>query len=169
MKIYKDIVSGDEVLCDNDRPLKEEDGVVYVIEGKYIEIGGEDYGVASNADADADEGAAGEGTESQKQRVVDIVHQNRLVETQYDKKSYLAHIKGYMKVLKERLEGEPEKCAAFQAGATAFVKRVVGEFDDYQFFLGPSMGDEGIVILCKWEGEKAIFYYWKDGLKGEKV
>jgi len=169
MKIYKCLVSGDEVLCDNDRPLKEEDGVVYVVEGKYIEIGGEDYGLASNADPDAAEGATGEGVESGKTRVVDIVHMNRLVETQYDKKSYLAHLKTYMKMIKEKIGEDAAKAAAFQAAATSFVKRVTGEFDEYQFFMGPSMHDEGIVILCKWEGEKAFFYFWKDGLRGEKV
>jgi len=103
MKIYKCIITGDEVLCDNDKPLKEEDDVVYVIEGKYITIGGEDYGLAANADEDADEGATADATEEAKQKVVDVVHQNRLQETFFDKKSYMGHIKAYMKRVKERL------------------------------------------------------------------
>ena len=170
MRIYKCIISGDEVLCDNDRPLVEQDGVVYVVKGKYIEIANDDGGVSANVDEDAAEGATAEGADSTKQRVVDVVHQNRLMETSYDKKSFMAYIKGYMKMLKEKLEADaPDRVADFQAGAQTFVKKVIAEFDDYQFFLGESSTDEGIVILCKWDNEDAIFYYWKDGLRGEKV
>ncbi len=170
MRIYKCIICNDEVLCDNDRPLAEQDGVVYVVKGKYIEIANDDGGISANVDEDAAEGATAEGTENTKQRVVDVVHQNRLMETSYDKKSFMAYIKGYMKTLKEKLEAEaPDRVADFQAGAQTFVKKVIAEFDDYQFFLGESGSDEGIVVLCKWDNEDAIFYYWKDGLRGEKV
>lgn len=174
MRVFKCIFSGVEVFCDFDRLLVTEDDVVYVLEGKYIEIGGEDYGLATNADEDAEEGAVAEGAESTKQRVVDVVHNNRLTETCYDKKSFMAYIKGYMKNLNDKLkESDPARSAAFVAGAQAFVKKVVASFDDYQFFLPPLSDDanqeEAILVLCKWEGEVAKFFFWKDGLKGERV
>jgi len=174
MKIYKCIISGDEVLCDNDRPLAEMDDVVYAVQGRLIEIGGEDYGLAANADEDADEGATAEGVENAKQKVVDVVHNNRLVETQYDKKSYMAYIKGYMKKLNDHLkENNESRSAPFMAGAAVFVKKVIKEFEEYQFFL-PPLNDEydtndAILVLCKWEGEVAKFFFWKDGLKGARV
>jgi len=144
--------------------------VVYTIKGKYIEIGGEDYGISANVDDEAAEGATAEGTESNKQRVINIVHQNRLSETSFDKKTFLAYIKGYMKKLKEKIdETDKVRSAAFMAGAQVFIKKVVAEFDDFQFFLSESNNDEGIVVLAKWVGEEANFYYWKDGLRGEKV
>jgi hypothetical protein len=96
------------------------------------------------------------------------------METSYDKKSFMAYIKGYMKALNDKLkEADPAKSAAFMAGAQTFVKKVIANFDDYQFFLPPLSDEanleESILVLCKWEGEVAKFYFWKDGLKGEKV
>jgi len=127
MRIYKCIFSGTEVLCDNDRPLSEEDGVVYAVPGRYIEIGGEDYGLASNVDEDAEEGATAEGGDNGKQKVIDIIHNYRLVETNYDKKSYMGYIKGYMKSVLEKIKasGNEERAAAFTAGAQTFVKKVL--------------------------------------------
>lgn len=170
MRIYKCIFTGDEVLCDNDRPLAEVDDAMYVVEGKYIEIGGEDYGISANVDEEAAEGATGDGTNDQKVRVVDVVHQNRLSETQFDKKSYLAYLKDYLKRVNEQLkETCPERSAPFMAAAQTFIKKMVPEFDDYQFFMGASNSTDGIIVLAKWEGEKAMFFFWKDGMKGEKV
>lgn len=171
MKIFKDIFSGSEVLCDNDRPLEVVDDIVYMFKGKYVEIGGEDFGISANVDEDAAEGATGEGGADGKVRVVDVVHNNRYTETSYDKASYTAHIKGYMKKIVETIEGDDAK-KAFQKSAAAFFKKIVGAFDDYQFFI-PAGNDEdpdsGMIVLCRWVEEDAIFYYWKDGLKGERV
>ncbi|KAF8287141.1 hypothetical protein TcBrA4_0010110 [Trypanosoma cruzi] len=92
-------------------------------------------------------------------------------ETSYDKNSYMAHIRGYMKQLLERIEDEEEK-KKFQANAAAFVKRVIKEIDEYQFFIpegNEEDPDNGMIVLCKWDGEVPYFYYWKDGVKGERV
>lgn len=170
MRVFKCIFTGDEVLCDNDRPLPELDDVVYVVKGKWVEVGGEDYGISANVDEDAAEGATAEAGEHAKARVIDVVDRYRLMETSYDKKSFTAYLKGYMKKLKEKLDAEkPDRSAPFMAGAQVFFKKVLGDFDDYQFFLPESGSDDGIVVLAKWEGEEANFYFWKDGLHGEKV
>ncbi|ESS64861.1 putative translationally controlled tumor protein (TCTP) [Trypanosoma cruzi] len=170
MRIFKDILTNAEVVCDNDRPMDVEGEIVYVVKGSYIEVGGEDYGIAANVDEDAGEGAKGEVDDS-RQRVVDVVHNNRYTETSYDKNSYMAHIRGYMKQLLERIEDEEEK-KKFQANAAAFVKRVIKEIDEYQFFIpegNEEDPDNGMIVLCKWDGEVPYFYYWKDGVKGERV
>jgi hypothetical protein len=171
MKIFKDIFTGAEVLCDNDRPLTVIDDVVYTFKGKYIEIGGEDYGISANVDEDAAEGATGDAGENGKERVVDVVYNNRYTETSYDKASYTAHMKGYMKKVMEQIEGDDNK-KKFQLAAATFFKAVLKNFDDYQFFI-PAGNEEdpdaGMIVLCKWEEEDAIFYFWKDGLKGERV
>lgn len=170
MKIYKDIFTGDEIVCDDNMPLPVQDGVVYTKKGKYIEIGGEDYGISANVDEDAAEGATADGGESGKTRVINVVNANRYTETGFDKKSFMAYIKGYMKKVKDHLEEhKPDRVAEFQAGATTFVKKVVAEFDDFQFYLPESQTDDGMVILSKWEEEDCVFYYWLDGLKEEKV
>ena len=170
MKIYKDLFTGDEVVCDDNMPLALEDDVVYTKKGKYIEIGGEDYGISANVDEDAAEGATADGGADGKERVIDVVHTNRYTETGFDKKSFMAYIKGYMKKVKEHLEeNKPDRVAGFQAGATTFVKKVVAEFDEYQFFLTESQTDDGQIVIAKWIDEDMIFYFWMDGLKEEKV
>lgn len=170
MKIFKDILTGAEVVCDNDRPFETEGDVVYVVKGRYVDVGAEDFGIAANADDDAEEGATGDVADG-KQRVVDVVYNNRYTETSYDKATYMAHIRGYMKKLLEKIEDEAEK-KAFQTNAAAFVKNVLKNIDDYQFFI-PEGNEEdpdgGMIVLCRWDGETPIFYLWKDGLRGERV
>ena len=171
MKIFKDIFSGSEVLCDNDKPLAMEDNIVFTFKGKYVEIGGEDYGISANVDEDAAEGATGDGTADGKTRVVDVVHNNRYTETSYDKASYTAHVKGYMKKILEGIPEEADK-KTFQANAATFFKKVLKNFDDYQFFIpagNEEDPDNGMIVLCRWDNDDAIFYFWKDGLKGERV
>lgn len=170
MKVYRDVLTNHEVVCDNDRPFDEEGNIVYKVAGRYIEIGGEDFGISANVDADAEEGATGELAEGKK-RVIDVVHNNRYTETNYDKASYMAHIKGYMKALLEKIEDADAK-KAFQANASAFVKQVLKDIGDYQFFIpegNEEDPDNGMIVLCRWDGETPVFYYWKDGLKGMRV
>jgi len=174
MRIFKCINCNAEVLCDNDRPLPEENGM-FKVQAKYIEIGEEDFGLAANVDEDADEGATAEGTESKKQRVLDIVHHNRLTETSFDKAGFMAYIKGYMKNLMEKIKAKDEEYAkVFAANEQTFVKQVAANVDDWQFFY-PAMSDDAagydtaMVIYCRWENEIPYFYFFKDGLKGEKV
>lgn len=170
MKIFKDVLTGSEVVCDNDKPFDVEGDIVYAVKGRYVDIGGEDYGISANVDEDAAEGATGEVAEG-KERVVDVVHNNRYTETVYDKTTYMAHIRGYMKALLEKIEGDEEK-KAFQTNAAAFVKKVLKEIDEYQFYI-PEGNEEdpdgGMIVLCRWDGEVPIFYMWKDGLKGQRV
>lgn len=63
-----------------------------------------------------------------------VVHSFRLQSTQFDKKSYLAYLKGYMKAVKAHLtEKNPDRVADFEAGAQTFAKKIVGGFKDYEF------------------------------------
>eukprot|EP00760_Papus_ankaliazontas_P008470 PhM_4_TR13834/c0_g1_i1/m.15669 len=170
MHIYKCLFTNQEVLCDNNTTLEVEDDVVYVMKGKYVTKGAEDFGISANVDEDAAEGATAEGAESGGEKVIDVVDQNRLSETAFDKASFLAWAKGYMKDVKGKLEeSNPDRVAAFQAGAQTFIKKLLGQFDEYQFFMSSDAEGEGIVIPCIWEGETAKFLYFKDGLKAERV
>lgn len=176
MLIYKCIFTGAEVLCDEGRPVQV-DGAMFTVKGRMIELGEENFGIASNVDEDAEEGATAEGTESKKKKICDVIHNNRLQESTFDKASYMAYIKGYMQNLMAKMkEGGADEatCKAFAAGAQAMVKKVVASIDDWQFFY-PDMGDDcdydaSICVLCKWEDENTpVFYYFKDGLRAEKV
>lgn len=96
------------------------------------------YSSAEEAEEELEEG---------EQRVNNVVHSFRLVETSFDKKScvflflhlpfhssltrsffrsYMTYLKGYMKSIKAHLaEHNPERVPAFEKGAAVFAKKCV--------------------------------------------
>jgi hypothetical protein len=85
----QDLITDDEIISDS-YDLKEIDGVAYEADCKKITIGGESFDVGGNASAEEGE----EQLDDRAQTVLDVVHSFRLTETQFDKKSYLTHLKG---------------------------------------------------------------------------
>ncbi|GAA5837469.1 hypothetical protein JCM3766R1_000455 [Sporobolomyces carnicolor] len=167
MLLYTDIITGDELISDA-YDLKEVDGVVYEADAQMITIkeGEVDIGANASAEEAAEELAEGESS------VNNIVHSFRLTETQFDKKSYLTYLKGYMKSVKAKLqETKPEEVEAFEKGAAAFAKKIVGNFKDYQFFIGESMNPDGMVVLMNYreDGQTPFMVFWKHGVKEVKL
>ena len=76
--------------------------------------------------------------DDQQVTVNNLVDSHNLVQTAYDKKSYMAHIKGYMKRILDHLkENNPDRVASFQKEASAFVKdKVLAKFDEFEFYTG---------------------------------
>jgi len=169
MIIYKDLFTEDELFSDT-FPIELVDGVVYKVKGKLrtdtFDI--DEKAIGGNVSA---EGAAGdEGAEAATKQGVDIVMNSRLVEYTLSKKDYMTHIKDYMKQVKTKLEetNSPDK-DLFQKNVQEFVKDVLGNFKDYQFFCGESMKPEGMLALMKWDEETPFMYFFKHGLDAEKV
>ncbi|KAL0489728.1 hypothetical protein AKO1_011567 [Acrasis kona] len=101
MLLYSDIFCDDELISDSYK-MENIDDIVYKVESKKVKKGGdEDYGISNNAEEE--EGGAG-GSGASAEMVNEIVQSFNLNEIPYTKKEYLAHIKDYMKRLKEHLE-----------------------------------------------------------------
>lgn len=172
MIIYKDLFTGDELFSDT-YPMKVVDGVIYRVTGKMTSEKNDidESKLGANASAEGgDEGSA----ESNAVHGVDVVLANRLMEYKLGKKDYMAHIKGYMKEVKEKLgETKPDEVDKFQAGCSKFVKGVVGEFKEYQFYCGESNNPDGMLALMRWEDvdgkEEPFMYFFIHGLEAEKV
>ncbi|KAF2744025.1 TCTP-domain-containing protein [Sporormia fimetaria CBS 119925] len=169
MIIYKDLITGDEIISDS-YDLKEIDGVVYEADCKKITIGAENIDIGANPSAEE----ADEGTDDQAQTVIDVVHSFRLNETSFDKKSYLTHLKSYMKKVKDGLKekgASDEEITTFEKGAQTFAKKIVGNFKDYEFLIGESMDPDGMVILLNYREDGVTPYVtvWKHGLTEMKV
>jgi len=170
MIIYKDLITDDEIISDS-YGLKEIDGVVYEADCKKISIGGESFDVGGNPSA---EGGDDEATDDQAETVIDVVHSFRLSSTSFDKKSYLSHLKGYMKEVKKKL-GEKGASEAeikdFETKAGAYAKKIIASFKDYEFLIGESMDPDGMVILLNYREDGITPYVtvWKHGLKEMKV
>ncbi|KAL9094979.1 MAG: hypothetical protein Q9165_002581 [Trypethelium subeluteriae] len=169
MIIYKDLITGDEVLSDS-YDIKEIDGVVYEADCKKISVGGDNIDIGANPSAEE----ADEGLEDTSQQVIDIVHSFRLNETSFDKKSYLGHLKTYMKKVKEGMKSKgasDEEVKKFEEGAQGFAKKIVSNFKDYEFLIGESMDPDGMVILLNYREDGVTPYVtvWKHGLDEMKV
>lgn len=68
-------------------------------------------------------------------------------ETQFDKKSYLQHLKGYMKAVKEKMKSRgasEDEISQFEKGAQGYAKKIVANFKDYEFLIGESMDPDGM-------------------------
>jgi len=169
MIIYKDVITGDEIISDSYN-LKEIDGVAYEADCKKITIGAENIDIGANPSAEEGD----EAVDDNAQTVIDVVHSFRLAETQFDKKSYLSHLKTYMKKVKEAMQkkgASEDEVKEFEKGAQGFAKKIVGNFKDYEFLIGESMDPDGMVVLLNYreDGITPFVTVWKHGLSEMKV
>jgi len=169
MIIYKDIITGDEIISDS-YDLKEVDDAVYEIDCQMITLGAVEVNTGANASAEE----ADEGVEDGAQQVNNVVNSFRLQSTQFDKKSYLSHLKGYMKKVKEAMKAagaDDAKVSAFEKGAQGYAKKIIGNFKDYDFYVGESMDPDGMVVLMNYreDGVTPFVTVWKYGLTEMKV
>eukprot|EP00761_Pharyngomonas_kirbyi_P007656 gb/GECH01007666.1/.p1 GENE.gb/GECH01007666.1/~~gb/GECH01007666.1/.p1 ORF type:complete len:166 (+),score=46.54 gb/GECH01007666.1/:1-498(+) len=164
MKIFQDIFTEDELLSDSyAKNAKDIDDVVWEVPSRFVKKGGEDFGIETE-----DEGGVDDAVET----VNEIEDAFQLQETAFsNKKGYIAYLKAYLKRVKEHLEqNNPDRVDAFMQGSAAFTKKVVKEFKEYQFFCGPSIDQDAMIVLCRYkeDGMTPYFYYFKDGLKEVK-
>ncbi|SAM06270.1 hypothetical protein [Absidia glauca] len=167
MLLYRDILAGDEFFSDA-YPIKEVDDIAYEVDCAMVTIAEGDVDIGANPSAEGGD----EDVESTSQTVNNIIYSFRLTETSFDKKSYMAYIKGYMKAIKNKLqETNPERVPIFEAKATTLIKKILGNFKDYEFYTGESMDPDGMVALLNYreDGVTPYFTFFKDGLKVEKL
>ncbi len=159
MKVYTDVVNGEQLLSDG-FPIKE-DGLCYVVEGKYVtRTGAVSMSGAAGADDTDDAGPA-------PAAVLNVADTHRLVATSYDKRSYAGQVKGYLKKVLEQLPADER--SALQQQAKEWVTKVLADFDSYQFLTGENMDPEAMVVLLKTgeDGKTPFLYYIRHGLKAE--
>ncbi|XP_076603548.1 translationally-controlled tumor protein homolog isoform X2 [Chaetodon auriga] len=169
MIIYKCVISGDEMFSDTFKVKVSDNEIFYEVEGKSVtrkdNIDESLLGANPSAEGEAD--VADESSVSG----VDIVLNHKLVETSFDKKSYLPYMKEYMKAVKAHLqETNPERVEKFMADAPAAVKMILGDIKNFQFFTGESMNTDGMVALLNYreDGVTPYMLFFKDGLLIEK-
>lgn len=149
MIIFKDKISGDEMLSDSYKLEEVLDGFFYEVEGKWVTVG--DVEVDTGANASAEGADEDEGVDSSSKRVVDIIDANRLQETGYDKKGFKVYVKGWVKQVTELLP--EDKAAEFKAKAPGAIQFLLDKIKDLQFFTGEEMNPEGTMAYA----------YYKEG------
>ncbi|GME92052.1 hypothetical protein B5S28_g855 [[Candida] boidinii] len=168
MIIFTDVISGDELLSDA-YDVKLVDGVIYEADCQMVQVRqGADVDIGANPSEEDAEEEAEDGVET----VNNVVYSFRLQQTQFDKKSFLIYIKGYMKKIKAYLaENRPEELEAFEKGATTYVKKVVSSFGDWDFYTSESMDPDAMIVLLNYreDGTTPYVAIWKHGVKETKI
>ncbi|CAG9329875.1 unnamed protein product [Blepharisma stoltei] len=170
MKVYFDVFSNDEVLSDSYPITVEHEDVVLEVASRVIVKGNEQFDIGRGNEFGG--GAEEEAVEDTAERVNEIIAAFNLQEVPFTKKEYTVYIRGYMQRLKKHLEeSNPDRVATFMAGASAFVKRVLANFNEFKFYVGSSYDQTAGVILSYFKeesNEAPHFLYIRDGLREEK-
>jgi len=172
MRIYKDIITGDEMFSDSYK-VKLVDEVIYEVYGKQITRSQGDIQIdgANPSAEDADEG-----TDSNVESGIDVVLNHRLAETYAfpDKKSFTLYLKDYMKKIIAKLEEKsPDQVETFKTNINKQVKDILGRFKDLQLFTGESMDCDGMVCMVEYRDQddgtqQPVLMFFKHGLEEEK-
>lgn len=170
MRVWKDIISGDEMVSDSFAYTEVFDGACLEVKARFVtKKENEDFGLKANTEEGEDESQPDDKTVT----VIDVVDSLRLAEISLDKKGFMAYVKGYLKTIKEKLEasGKADRVAGFQKGATELVKYLVSKWDEVQIWTGESGNwDAGFAysLMKEQTDEGPTFFYFLDGLKQEK-
>ena len=180
MKIFKDIVGGDEMLSDTFQMTVEYEDAIYKVPSKNRpkdDLGDVDVGCgdAFTKQEGEEEPSAPQGVEM----VLDVVANSELKQVNMSKKEFMAYIKDYFKKIIAYLEenGKKDRVDGFKKGAQAFIKFIVPKYDDIELYTGANgENDDGEIVggicISYWEDDSAkgpMFYFFKDGLKEEAV
>ena len=178
MKIFIDIFSGDEVLSDAMNIESEYDDAIISVKSKMInpdDVGNIDIGNCNEfgGDTEADNGP------SDVVKVNNIITNFSLEEFFGSKKEVMALLKERITEMREKLADKPDRLKLWEKGGAVeeFVKKAFGQFDECQFYMGKSYGDdepkEGMLIIAYWvDPEKdtgETFFFFKDCLRMTKV
>lgn len=173
MLVYTDIYTNDELFSDSYK-IEDFNKAVVKVESKMVTKKGEDdYGIGNNEDPEEAAQGGPVSADNSNAPVDQIIDTFRYNQTYFEKKDFLAYIKGFMGKLKKELEAKKSKQEVddFVAGASAFVKDIGSNFNDYEFYFGESNDiDNGVLVYRKFgsDGMTPYFYYFKDVLKEVK-
>lgn len=168
MIVYRDILSGDEMLSDAFKlvPVVDDEGNtvegLMMCESKMINKNSDDVDVGcGNAFGGSGED---EGVDSAAVTVNNVIDGFQYTETQIGAPAdFKAWIKEYMNavVLKLREKGTPkEEIQAFKASAPNVAKFFLKNFSDVQFYLGPSFCADSMVFSIYPDGAVTPNFYF---------
>lgn len=157
--------------CDVDA-LPQVDDVAFDVEAKVVPKGGDEDVDTGTGDAfafDAASGAgAGSGGGAPVDMVINIVDTHGLEPTTFKKASLMAYFKAFMARIRTALKeaGDGDRVRPFMDGMKKFATRIVENYKDYDYFVGPSFDLEaGIAILgYREDGITPYLLFLKDGL-----
>ncbi|WEW54596.1 hypothetical protein PRK78_000016 [Emydomyces testavorans] len=184
MIIYKDIITGDEIMSDTYKLIDVPGGVLWEVNCKKYPKKKENFELAG-ANPSAEEGGDDYGGDDAGPTVMvhDIEEAFQLQWLNVDesgndlkpsKEAFKAHLKSYVRKVNEKLKekgASDEELKEFQTGAQGAVKKILGNYDNYDVLMGSSMDPNGMHVLIDFRDDGVTPYatIWKHGLEGIKV
>ncbi|KAI9845928.1 MAG: hypothetical protein M1837_004464 [Sclerophora amabilis] len=181
MIIYKDLLTGDEIISDTYK-IKEVDEVIWEVDTKSVPLNDDlDINIGANASEDPnlpeeEKGlASGGGGGEQIETAYEIVKAFQLEDAgPYDKAMYKKHLKEYIERLKKHFiehEDDKEKIRTFLAGAAKQSKRLLGIVGNCELFKGQTDDESSMRVLIDFREDGVTPYaiIWKHGLQEMKV
>lgn len=176
MRIYKDIITGDELFTDTNKINLIDDCLYEVFCSHITRKQGEIVLAGANPSAEGED--ADGGTDETVESGLDLVLNQQLQSTSFDKDSYMTYLKTYAKSLKEKwaeLEYSPEQIEEDQKKFMQAVKLIRPKLKEAEFYMGESCNVDGMVAVLEYRdkpdgsGEQAIMLFFKQGVQDEKV
>lgn len=176
MIIFKDIITGDELFTDANK-YNLVDDCLYEVYCTHVTRREGDI-VLAGANPSAEEDGGDLGTDDKVESGLDLVLNQRLQTTSFDKAAYKTYLKTYTKSLQEKwkeMELTPEQLTEYKEKFTNAVKKVLPKLDDVEFYMGECCNPDGMVALLEYRdkedgsGEQALMLFFKHGLDAEKV
>uniref|UniRef100_A0A2I9LPT5 Translationally-controlled tumor protein homolog n=1 Tax=Centruroides hentzi TaxID=88313 RepID=A0A2I9LPT5_9SCOR len=172
MIIYKDLLTGDEMFTDSSK-CRLVDDCLFEVECRHISRKQGDIQL-DGANPSAEE--VDEGTDEYVESGLDLVLNQRLVETGFSKNDYKSYLKSYTKMLQDKWKEvgkTDDEINHAKAKITEAVKKILPKLSEVQFFLGESSNPDGMVAILEYRddgsGEKPYMMFMKHGLEEEKV
>ncbi|XP_064455949.1 translationally-controlled tumor protein homolog [Ornithodoros turicata] len=173
MRLFSDLLTGDEMFTDSSKYTLV-DGCIYEVECRHVTRRQGEIAL-EGANPSAEE--ADEGTLENVESGLDLVLNNRLVETGFTKADYKNYLKTYTKALQEKWKEEEwteEQINEAKTKMQEGVKKILPKLSDVQFYLGESSNPDGMVALLEYReqadgNEVPIMLFLKHGLREEKM
>ena len=172
MKVFLDVFNGDELLSDGYAAESTFSDVCLEVRSQWVSKGSENVDIGrGNQFGGGDEEEKVDDTTERVLDIADVFHLNQ-IQPKFTKKEFGTYIKAYMQRLKKHIEeNDATRVRPFMEGASAFVKAVLGRFEDYEFWSGVSYDQEALIVLSYYKAESDLtptFVYFKDGLREVK-
>ncbi|KAL4929020.1 translationally-controlled tumor protein [Aspergillus undulatus] len=170
MFYYNDVISND-ALFSSEYPITEVDDIIYEVDCEHITIPRPGAGIEIGSDGapfDADEGLV----EGDTITVNNLIHEFGLQPIDLTKHEFGSLLKGYARSIMDYLQKHNSgRLDQSGKGSTAYAKRIMEHYADYQFYLGERYNQGAMVMLLRYreDGHTPYFTFWKDGLKEQRL
>ena len=164
MRVFKDLISGDEFFSDSFPHQLIFDDAVIEAKAKYVTKGAEVVNIATDEEEEEQEG----------ETVIDIQDKFGLNEIMgWSRAEFMQWAKAYLGKVVAKLNenGQAERVPVFKRGATQAIKLIASKWSEMQLFCGEKMDYEGALCFAyqkEQEDEGPTFLFLKDGLKEMK-